>query len=78
MSDGPMSQVTNDRVNFLPPLYLEDGHGLLVVDGQPFVRVDGDAEKAGVGLEQKKRINIDFIFHFPQHFRFNISNETTE
>ena len=36
--------------NFVSSSTFEDGDGLLVVDGHPFVRIDGDAEQARVGL----------------------------
>ena len=34
------------------PLSHVDLHGAQGVDGVPLVRVDGDAEKAGVGVDQ--------------------------
>ena len=35
-----------------PPLAHVELHGAEGVDGEPLVRVDGDAEEAGVGVDQ--------------------------
>ena len=42
----------NHQIFKLPPLADIDFHGAQSVDGVTLVRVDGDAEEAGVGVDQ--------------------------
>ena len=46
----------NHQLFKLPPLADIDFHGAQSVDGVALVRVDGDAEEAGVGVDQLRLV----------------------
>ena len=49
---GTLSDGKDVRPALGPPLAHVQLHGAEGVDGEPLVRVDGDAEEAGVGVDQ--------------------------
>ena len=49
---GALSDGEDVRPALRPPLANVQLHGAEGVDGEPLVRVDGDAEEAGVGVDQ--------------------------
>ena len=49
---GALSDGEDVRPALRPPLAHVQLHGAEGVDGEPLVRVDGDAEEAGVGVNQ--------------------------
>ena len=48
---GALSDGKDVRPALVPPLAHVQLHGAEGVDGEPLVRVDGDTEEAGVGVD---------------------------
>ena len=58
---GALSDGEDVRPALSPPLAHVQLHGAEGVDGEPLVRVDGDAEEAGVGVDQLILVSDDRV-----------------